>query len=147
MLRWFSLSLVMVLLCGLSLQAADPPPKIPLSDEVRAELTQAVVGLRAEVAALAVNEVHRQRLVDIEVAVEAVGRSMRFDELNKKDSPAYAREVLALARERIDRLKAGGDIDWDKSPERTVLGYRSKIDDTVQPYALSLPITTFAAGD
>ena len=138
-MRWRSLSLVMVLLCDLSLQAADPPPKIPLSDEVRAELTQAVVGLRAEVAALAVNEVHRQRLVDIEVAVEAVGRSMRFDELNKKDSPAYAREVLALARERIDRLKAGGDIDWDKSPERTVLGYRSKIDDTVQPYALSLP--------
>ena len=138
-MRWISLSLAMVLLCGLSLQAADPPPKIPLSDEVRAELTKAVADLRNEVTALAVNEAHRLPLVDIEIAIEAVDRSMRFDELDKKDSPAYAREVLALARERIDRLKAGGDIDWDQSPQRTVLGYRSKIDDTVQPYAISLP--------
>ena len=138
-MRWLSLSLVTVLFCGVSLQAADPPPKVPLSDEVREELTQAVVGLRAEVAALATNEDYRQRLVDIEIAIDAVDRSMRFDELDKKDSPAYAREVLALARERINRLKAGGDIDWDQSPQRTVLGYRSKIDDTVQPYAISLP--------
>lgn len=138
-MRWLSLFMVTVLLCGLSLQAADPPPKVPLSEEVRAELPQAVADLRAEVTALAATEANRLPLVDIEIAIEAVDRSMRFDELNKKDSPAYAREVLALARERIDRLKAGGDIDWDKSPQRTVLGYRSKIDDTVQPYAISLP--------
>ena len=143
MLRWFTLSLATVLICGHSLQAADPPPKVPLSDEVRAELTKSVAELRAEVTALAVNEAHRLPLVDIEIAIEAVDRSMRFDELDKKDSPAYAREVLSLARERIDRLKAGGDIDWDKSPERTVLGYRSKIDDTVQPYAISLPDNYF----
>jgi hypothetical protein len=51
-MRWLSLCMVMVLLCGLSLQAADPPSKVPLSDEVRAELTKAIVDLRGEVTAL-----------------------------------------------------------------------------------------------
>jgi len=138
MIRWQLCPWLGSLLWGLSIQAADPPVKLSLSQEVRAELALTVDDLRREVQALRSAPSTAQSLVDVEIGIEAVDRSLRFDELDKKDSAEQARAVLSFARQRIARIQSS-DLPWAQSPGRTVLGYRSKIDDTVQPYAITIP--------
>ncbi len=139
MIRSLLIAGVSSLLGSLSVFAADPPASVPLTAEVRAELVQEIVGLRAALKALQSEKPDVRQLVDAEIGIEAVDRSMRFEELTKKNSPAQARAILAVSKQRIEVLRSG-PATWGQTPGRTVLGYRSRVDDTAQPYALALPI-------
>ncbi len=126
------------LLWSLPALAADPPAPVPLTAEVRAELIHEIASLRAAVKSLQSEKPDVRQLADAEIGIEAVDRSLRFEELTKKNSTAQARAILAVSKQRIDALTAGHPT-WGQSPGRTVLGYRSSVDGTVQPYALTLP--------
>jgi hypothetical protein len=73
--------------------------------------------------------------VDAEVFAKGVAWALRFETtLSPKDA--------ALVRKSLDHgLRRAGDRDraWTKKKARVVRGYRSEIDDSVQPYGLILP--------
>ncbi len=139
MIRSLLIACVGSLLGSLSVFAADPPAPVPLTAEVRAELVKEIADLRAGVKSLQSEKPDVRQLVDVETGIEAVDRSLRFEELTKKNSPAQARAILAVSKQRIEVLRSG-PATWGKTPGRTVLGYRSRVDGTAQPYALTLPI-------
>ena len=139
MIRSFLIACASSLLGSLSVFAADPPAPVPLTAEVRAELVKEIADLRAAVKALQSEKPDVRQLVDAEIGIEAVDRSLRFEELTKKNSPAQARAILAVSKQRIEVLRSG-PATWGQTPGRTVLGYRSRVDGTAQPYALTLPI-------
>jgi pimeloyl-ACP methyl ester carboxylesterase len=77
-------------------------------------------------------------LPDIEVYHKAVDWALRYDEFyDGKDFDA-ARKLLAEGRERVKQL-ANGKPAWTTQTGLVVRGYRSKIDDSVQPYGLVIP--------
>lgn len=138
MIRSLFLACLGLLLWSSATLAADPPAAVPLTAEVRAELAKEIADLRAAVKSLQSGKPDVRQLVDAEIGIEAVDRSLRFDELVKKNSPAQARAILAVSKQRIEALKTGLPT-WGQTPGRTVLGYRSSVDGTAQPYALTLP--------
>jgi dienelactone hydrolase len=122
----------------LTVFAADPPAPVPLTAEVREELVQEIADLRGAIKGLQTENPDVRQLVDAEIGIEAVDRSLRFEELTKKNSAAQARAILAVSKMRIEALKTGQPT-WGQTPGRTLLGYRSRVDGTAQPYALTLP--------
>ena len=94
MIRSLLLACVSSLLGSLSVFAADPPAPVPLTDEVRAELTREIADLRAAVKTLQSERPDVRQLADVEIGIEGVDRSLRFDELTKKNSAAQAKAIL-----------------------------------------------------
>jgi hypothetical protein len=77
-------------------------------------------------------------LPDVEVYHKAVDWALFYDEFyDGKDFDA-ARKLLAEGRERAKQL-ANGKPAWTTQTGLVVRGYRSKIDDSVQPYGLVIP--------
>jgi len=76
--------------------------------------------------------------IDAEVGVKAVEWILRHNEFFKKEFYQYSADVLKLTNARIDAI-AAGTPDWGNKPGRTVLAYRSEVDGSVQPYAVTLP--------
>jgi dienelactone hydrolase len=75
---------------------------------------------------------------DVEVyakAAEWIGRHSEFFK------PEYATHTLAALKTGMSRAAEleGGSAKWEQSPGRRVLAYRSAVDESVQPYAISLP--------
>ena len=138
MIRSLLIAYLGSLLWTLPALAADPPAPTPLTAEARTVFVQEIASLRAAAKSLQSERPDVRQLADAEIGIEAVDRSLRFEELTKKNSAAQARAILALAKQRIDTLQAGKHT-WGQTPGRTVLGYRSRVDGTAQPYALTLP--------
>ncbi len=66
------------------------------------------------------------------------GASLTSERTEPEEFREAGRGLLALVKKRIDALTAGSP-SWGQSPGRTVLGYRSAVDGSHQPYALTLP--------
>jgi hypothetical protein len=78
---------------------------------------------------------------DIEVFASAVETAVTYNEIyDPKKEFSQAMEQLAVAEERLQRLVQASP-DWLKSTGLVPRGYRSKIDDSVQPYGLVIPST------
>lgn len=109
-----------------------PPPTKPLDEQVRAKLQtkQDELAKRAGVSA-----------GDPEVAIflKAVDYALRHGEFfdAKKDVP-LAEKLQALADERIAALNKN-ERPWAEARGNVVRGYRSRLDDSVQPYGLVIP--------
>ena len=87
-------------------------------------------------AAAAVTRFGAQQLADSGVCLKAVEWMLRHDECPKPDYIRQADAALDLARER---LKSFGQQQQAVPVGRMICGYRSAIDDSLQPYALTLP--------
>ncbi|MEZ6145501.1 MAG: hypothetical protein R3B91_08830 [Planctomycetaceae bacterium] len=86
-------------------------------------------------------------LPDVAVCAKAAEWILRHEEFYK---PSYVDDtlaVLALGRERATELQARctSDPSWMTGKRTVALGYRSAVDGSVQPYALSFP-TNFDPG-
>ena len=100
-------------------------------------------GLRAlerqieELASRKKPEVSRH-LSDVQIHAKAAEWILRHDEFFKKD---YARQTLDVIEAGKKRVAAVGNGTFvpKKVPGSLVRGYRSRIDGSVQPYAVSLP--------
>ncbi|MCP4511015.1 MAG: prolyl oligopeptidase family serine peptidase [Fuerstiella sp.] len=118
--------------------AAGPP-----SPEIENELQDGLLRLQAQVAelqkapALQTRD-GRARFADVAVFPKAVAWMLRHAEFPKKDYVKQARRVLELGTQRASEV-ADGMASWETRTGTTIRGYFSKVDGSVQPFALTLP--------
>ena len=128
--------------------APQPPAQFPplgtgISAEEARTLPSTVDALAGKVAAL--KRQYRSgskhdRIADVEVFLEAVRRPLKYDErlyAGRGSTPvSYAQQTLATGNERADQL-AKGNTPW--MTQSGVRGFYSRIDDSAQPYLLTVP--------
>ena len=144
---------VLALICfAVALPAQTPPPPakrlppagIQISNTSRAELTAAAAALRQEIDQLA-RELSApgkaalaERLPDVEIFHKAVDWALRYDEFFDLKHVDTARQLLVTGQTRAAQLRAGA-APWTEATGTVIRGYRSKLDGSIQPYALTLP--------
>ena len=75
---------------------------------------------------------------DILLFEKAAEWILRHDEFYKPEYVQWTKDAIRIGEERL-RQKSEHQTPWLNRPGRTVLGYRSRVDDSVQPYAVTLP--------
>lgn len=126
-------------LIPLALLAQAPPPVSvyqPSADERRqvevkaGELETALQPLRGKTP----DDV----LADVEVYLKAARWILRYNEFYSK---AYVAQTLAVLDTGLARARslAAGDAAWTKQTGTFSRGYRSRVDGSVQPYAVTVP--------
>lgn len=110
-----------------------PPSGVPIE-------TEQLTGLRNRVQALEtrLETIDHPRKPDAAVLVKAVAWALRHHEFYKASDVAKAKELLTLAEQRSQQLAADSH-PWTKQRGLTVAGYRSRIDNSLQPYGLFVP--------
>ncbi len=120
----------LVFIGGLALAAS--PPTAAEREQITsklAQLTKAVDELRAK-------KVDDARIADIEVYQKAAMWALRFEE--EFFTPAYVSNTILALDHGLSRA-ADAAFSWESRKGRIVRGYRSKVDGSVQPYALTIP--------
>ena len=140
-------------------QKQVPPPGIAIPEADREELEAGVAALGGQIAELRAwttaqdaagksgRRPLRSLLPDIEVLHKAVDWALRYDEFMDLKQIASARRALSEAGERAR---------WIRDPQApfalppslnrpgpTICGFRSQIDDSVQPFGVHLPADLF----
>lgn len=119
-----------------------PPPGIELhrdqEDRIRRELQtfgKAITALRER----ARNEpLLITYLPDVEICHNAVENALKYNEFYREKEIDFAEELLDIGQERARQL-SGGKIPWTREAGLVFRGYRSQIDQSVQPYGLEIP--------
>ncbi len=75
---------------------------------------------------------------DILLFEKAVEWILRHNEFYKPEYVQWTRDALKIGEERLQQ-RSQQQKPWIDRPGSTVLGYRSRVDDSVQPYAITLP--------
>jgi dienelactone hydrolase len=145
--------LALALLCFVvALPAQTPPPpatRLPpaglaIPAAARAELTAGAATLRREIDTVAkqLSATRNMRLLallpDVEIYHKAVDWALRYDEFFDLKHVDVARRLLAAGAVRAANLRAG-IAPWTEATGTVIRGHRSKLDDSVQPYALHVP--------
>ena len=96
--------------------------------------------LEEKLRQLSVNKDARvQELIpDVEILQRAVRCALDHDEFLSNRDIARGREIVVLGIERADQLLTG-NAPWTTAAGLVVRGFRSKLDNTVQPYGLVIP--------
>jgi len=149
-LACIAVTALVALVAALPAQTPPPPAKrlppagIAIPDAARTELTAGAAALRTGIDALARDPAFTRQaalaalLPDAEVFHKAVDWALRYDEFFDVKQVATARHLLAVGRERAAQLRAG-QAPWLDATGLVIRGYRSKLDQSVQPYALVVP--------
>jgi dienelactone hydrolase len=120
-------------------KAADPyRPSAAERDQIRskmAELTRAIEGLRGK---LGEGPGSRDALADVEICQKAAAWVLRFDEFHEAKDVPRTLKTLDKGLARAKSL-AEGQAPWTEAVGGVVRGYRSKVDDSVQSYAVIVP--------
>jgi predicted esterase len=126
-----------------------PPPGIEIDGEVRAKLTKRVNTLRETLkGAVKTSADWEAWHPDVEVLIRAVDMALRYNGFYKEKELAVANGLLDEADRRIHAVsenKRGWELRTAKGiistePTLVVGGFKSRIDDSVQPYGLVLPV-------
>ena len=121
-----------------------PPAGIAIPADARAELTAGAATLHTEIDSLRTDPALAKKpsllalLPDVEIFHKAVDWALRYDEFFDVKQVDTARHLLAVGHERAAALRAG-TAPWLEATGQIIRGYRSKLDDSVQPYALVVP--------
>ncbi|MFM8357517.1 MAG: prolyl oligopeptidase family serine peptidase, partial [Verrucomicrobiota bacterium] len=119
-----------------------PPPGIRLADADRSELTEGAAALARDMESLrqavASKPALQARLPDVEIFHKAVDWALRYDEVFRTNEVGTARQLLKAGATRVEALRAG-EVPWNTATGLVVRGYRSRIDDSIQPYGLVIP--------
>ncbi len=135
--RWVSasISVAAAALINLTVVAAQAQPPAPEDakaiETALAELRVAIDNLRRDPGA-------ENHLPDVQVYAKAAEWIVRHNEFFK---PEYAGHTLAALKTGLARAAelTKGTAEWDRAPGRKILGYQSAVDESIQPYAISLP--------
>ena len=121
-----------------------PPAGIAIPAAARSELEGGAADLRRDLDTVA-RELAAAKstrlatlLPDAEIFHKAVDWALRHDEFFDPKQVVVARRLLATGRERVVQLRAGR-APWLEATGLIVRGYRSQLDDSVQPYGLVVP--------
>ncbi|MES2920777.1 MAG: prolyl oligopeptidase family serine peptidase [Verrucomicrobiota bacterium] len=119
-----------------------PPAGIALSETDRSELTAGAAALHADITALARKLSGDSRLLalipDVEIFHKAVSWSLADNTFYNPKEIDFAKHLLREGRERARQLGLK-KAPWLDAKGLVVRGYRSKIDNSVQPYCLVVP--------
>ncbi|MGE5191658.1 MAG: prolyl oligopeptidase family serine peptidase [Deltaproteobacteria bacterium] len=112
---------------------AQPAPAddVKTIDAALAELRGAIDKLRHDPRA-------ENLLPDVHVYAKAAEWIVRHNEFFKPEYAAHTRDALKTGLARAAEL-AKGTAAWEQTPGRKILGYQSAVDESIQPYAISLP--------
>lgn len=127
----------------------SPLPGISIPAAARAELTASSEGLQADIDAAAkagtVPVELRDLLVDVQIFPKAVAWALELDGFHDLKQVDAAKQLLAEGRSRLESLLAGR-APWTTARGLVVRGFRSRIDNSVQPYGLVVPDDLPASG-
>ncbi len=126
-----------------------PPVGLELSAGDDSYLRQGLMLLEDAIASLKKKKDPRTRqlLPDVEIFVRAVRSGFEHRELFSPQDVESAKRLLSTGLERAGAL-AQGMAPWTTQTGLVVRGFRSRIDQTVQPYGLVIPESyTFAGKD
>jgi hypothetical protein len=113
--------------------------KLRISEKDRKAITAKLAELQTAVAELKRNEkLDRQLLADVDIYAKAAEWILRHGEFYRKNYARNTVKALDTGLKRAAELKAGKS-PWVLHPGTTIRGYYSNVDDSVQPYALTLP--------
>ncbi len=149
----------------------NPPPGVVVPAEVKAELTAGAAALGKEIEALRASLKSKPDLLallpDVQIYHNAVRYAVEDDIFTSTNQFNSARALLKTGSERAKQL-AAGQAPWNtkagllalkkelegkaKTPTTlthvpVVRGYVSKIDGSVQPYGLKVPVTYLTGDD
>lgn len=119
-----------------------PPPGIAVPEKNRHELSDRLEKLNALISRLKDCSDPRcaELLPDVEIYTRAVREALQLDEFYADGDIAAAGDLLTEGTERAEQL-LDGKAPWTRQTGLVVRGYRSRLDDTVQPYGLLVPDT------
>ncbi len=118
--------------------AAEPPLEVFVTETQREKIASQIAKQREALQGMAKAAPERRDLLDAEFIIDGVERSLRYQEFSHKKSAAHLEQAANFAMERITGLNSGA-TGWASSPGKSVIAYRSVIDGTAQPYAVTLP--------
>ncbi|WP_372724641.1 prolyl oligopeptidase family serine peptidase [Novipirellula sp.] len=126
---------------------AVPPVGIELSAVVRNELDGSLAELNTKIEQLRKSKDRKVQslLPDVEIFSRAIRDAVGHRELFHQNDLGKARQVLAEGHARADALK-NGNAPWTTQTGLLVRGFKSRIDDTVQPYGVVVPESYAFAG-
>lgn len=119
-----------------------PPPGVEVPEKDAAELRKGLDALAKELAslpgALKKQPALLELIPDVEIFHKAVRYALDYQEFHKTNEVASGKALLQQGMERAAQLKAG-QAPWARATGLVVRGFRSRIDGSVQPYALVVP--------
>ena len=119
-------------------QKVDPKTFIP-DDATKKQIAAKTEELRKAVAELKAKKTADDVLIEVEIYLKAAENIVRFEEWLHKDSVKWAQTTLDKGLERAKQAD-GGRAVWRDAPGKWVVrAYRSKVDGSIQPYAVLLP--------
>ncbi len=120
-----------------------PPPGVAVPDADKAELTAGLETLGKEIDAIRAELKGKPALAllpDVEIYHKAVRYALQYNEIfNVKEIP-IAKNQIQLGLHRAKELR-GGTPTWWNTRGPVSLAYVSKIDGSVQPYNLFIPLS------
>src|SRR6516165_2525893 len=138
-LRRLLLPLCLLTLTATAALSLPQPTSTPPAADVLAAINKSADLLAKKLAALRAQGVRDHLLADIEIYHKAATWIVRHDEFYQKDSAERTLAVLDRGHLRLSQL-ARGDSPWLAQTGRSVVrAYRSAVDGSLQPYAVTLP--------
>ena len=130
----FALALIAITVAA---QAPPAPSVYTPANSERAQVERKVAELDAALQPLRA-KIPDNLLVDAEVYLKAAKWILRFDEFYSK---AYVDHTLAVLDTGLDRAAklAANNPEWTKGTGSLCRAYRSRVDGSVQPYAVTIP--------
>jgi dienelactone hydrolase len=124
--------------CLLLFVFVSPAFAQPAGPEETKALETKLADLRGTIEKLQSDPRTGNLLPDIAVYAKAAEWILRHKEFYKPEYIEHTHDVLKTARTRAADL-AAGRAKWERVPGGKILAYRSAVDESVQPYAISLP--------
>ena len=117
---------------------APPKETFPPTPAQAAEINRKLASLDSALKALKANNTSDDLLVDVEIFHKAGSWIGRFGEYYGKDVISQINALLDLGLERASDLESGR-TPWKTQTGPVIRAYRSRIDDSVQPYLAYVP--------
>lgn len=128
-----------LLTAGLFAQTGDETGPFPPSVDERQAIVRKKNQLAAAIQELKRGGAHRDVLPDVEIYLKAAEWILRYpEEFYTKDFTPNTIRVLDSGLKRAAELKAGKP-SWTSRTGRVVRAYRSRVDDSLQPFVLAFP--------
>jgi hypothetical protein len=138
--RWTFAAVALTVAGSVRGQDYKPPEVMMPSDEVAKQIAEKGQRLAHLLTLLRKQGVNDRLLVDVEIYLQAAQAAVKHREFYGKASGEWTLAVLDRGMLRANFL-ASGDTPWLFTSGQTVArGYRSRIDGTVQPFAVTYPI-------
>src|SRR5579872_1415315 len=121
------------IVCSSRTGFAQPAPP----DEAR-QIETSLVELHSAIDKLRSDPRAGNFIPDLAVYAKATEWIVRHDEFYKPEYVKFSRDALQTGLARAAEM-AQGQAGWDHVPGRKILAYQSAVDESIQPYALTLP--------